>query len=667
MVQENTPWDFPEDTVALIDKEPGVINNAMILDAYCELVGCPLDSNKELDKIKELQLEFYDILRIDHLNMCTQLTKLSLSNNVIKEIGNLHKLINLVSLNLSFNRISKIKGLETLVNLEELSLFGNRITVVENLDSQTDSLRLLSLGGNRIESSKCMIYLRKFKKLSSLNLEGNPFVVKCDYSIAEVVGGLIPNVDYYDYRMIKPEMRERGKDKIRSLLDELAKIEANEALMRKMDDFTSKIASYQEKAFISGFGDDEFYDRMLSRDVEGQNLIGISDSIKQVFKRLKDGLCRSSKNIVKLGVAFYNERKNEVGKYKEGYSENMMAVTHQSTVVIRDFMTSKTQFLKKLLDLYKAEDLDEAALVMRLKRAIIFDKDFTYSRRKTWWDLMEQEMLKHDKNEKNLVCFEDKLQDLGKAFLEKIQVEFANMRDMEEEFYVALADQVNRYLVQVYLNTDSSQEKDRISGLLNKDKRCKIINQSHKNHLSEIEMEEEKLMGQVKDWQDVLIKKFFTAEIERNRKAIIEINRFITYHKNDWAFQTKKALSHAYAYMKSVDPDWTHEIVRIKMNSKERMMDDQMEAMFRERFKAVAMRKRIEDQVKEEAGQPIDGPTDFKIEEKRELEVRARRRAVRFAYATLFKRNSQLELIYQLWNSAEDLPTLTEDQATENI
>lgn len=60
-------------------------------------------------------------------------------------------LTNLKELNLSFNFIEKIENLETLVNLEVLSLFNNRIEVIENMDA-LDKLVIISLGNNLIDS-----------------------------------------------------------------------------------------------------------------------------------------------------------------------------------------------------------------------------------------------------------------------------------------------------------------------------------------------------------------------------------------------------------------------------------------------------------------------------------------------------------------------------------
>lgn len=59
-------------------------------------------------------------------------------------------LTSLKELNLSFNYITKIENLETLVNLEVLSLFSNHITKIENLET-LEKLVILSIGNNLID------------------------------------------------------------------------------------------------------------------------------------------------------------------------------------------------------------------------------------------------------------------------------------------------------------------------------------------------------------------------------------------------------------------------------------------------------------------------------------------------------------------------------------
>ena len=144
------------------------------------------------------------------------LKKLQLDNNIIEEISGLDTLTQLEWLDLSFNNIEEISGLERLVNLKDLSLANNRITTIENLDALVGSLQILSVANNLITDLKnvslklhhyfvlCFFfqveYLRKFGKLQTLALKGNPLSDLQDY-IFHVVA-YIPCLAYIDFRIV---------------------------------------------------------------------------------------------------------------------------------------------------------------------------------------------------------------------------------------------------------------------------------------------------------------------------------------------------------------------------------------------------------------------------------------------------------------------------------
>lgn len=148
----------------------------------------------------------------------------------------------LKELNLSFNYITKIENLETLVNLEVLSLFSNHITKIENLQT-LEKLVTLSIGNNLIAtldgvsltSIFCLYYsklyilsisfnifffiiqlkqidrLRFVSSLKVLNLEGNPIAKQPDFPLSEYITAILPQLNYYEYVFIKDEMREAAQ------------------------------------------------------------------------------------------------------------------------------------------------------------------------------------------------------------------------------------------------------------------------------------------------------------------------------------------------------------------------------------------------------------------------------------------------------------------------
>uniref|UniRef100_A0ACB8FKD7 Dynein regulatory complex subunit 3 n=2 Tax=Sphaerodactylus townsendi TaxID=933632 RepID=A0ACB8FKD7_9SAUR len=186
--------------------EPSVIDDEMLQKAVEEQgpkEEAGLLAKKEginFKDVKELQLDFRNILKIDNLWQFISLTKLQLDNNVIEKIEGLDSLVHLVWLDLSFNNIEVIEGLNALVNLKDLSLFNNRISTIENLD-RLQQLQIFSIGNNNIGILENLIYLRKFKHLRTLNLAGNPVCENEAYTL--YIAAYLPDLVYLDFRMLE--------------------------------------------------------------------------------------------------------------------------------------------------------------------------------------------------------------------------------------------------------------------------------------------------------------------------------------------------------------------------------------------------------------------------------------------------------------------------------
>lgn len=218
------------------DIEPGVINDAMLRElivaqGYRGIAG-QLARLKTIDynSVTSIQVEFQNLLKIDHLWVLPNLQKLSLQFNKIERIENIEMLTRLKELDLSFNCLERIEGLEALVNLEVLSLFGNRIKRLEGLDTLSQML-IMSVGNNAIDTyegvrmkdkgkveNKVSDYLqldrlRFMKKLRSLNLEGNPIAQKPakNTTFRAYVAAVLPHLKYYNYEYIYEEERQKGE------------------------------------------------------------------------------------------------------------------------------------------------------------------------------------------------------------------------------------------------------------------------------------------------------------------------------------------------------------------------------------------------------------------------------------------------------------------------
>ncbi|XP_018420782.1 PREDICTED: centrosomal protein of 97 kDa [Nanorana parkeri] len=118
---------------------------------------------------RTLILDKNQIIKLEHLEKCKNLTQLSVANNRLVRMMGVSKLFNLRVLNLPHNSIGYVEGLKDLVHLEWLNLAGNNLKGIDQLNSCT-SLQHLDLSDNNISQigdlSK-LIYLR------TLLLHGN--------------------------------------------------------------------------------------------------------------------------------------------------------------------------------------------------------------------------------------------------------------------------------------------------------------------------------------------------------------------------------------------------------------------------------------------------------------------------------------------------------------
>ncbi|OAD51971.1 Leucine-rich repeat-containing protein 48 [Eufriesea mexicana] len=210
MVQDDVPTILQEFI------QPRVINQDMLLNLVTEqgpkeIAGKLFyEDGIELNETKEIRIEFLNILKIDYLWVMPNLTKLKISNNIIEKIENLDVLVHLKELDLSFNHIKIIENLNNLTKLEILLLFNNEISEVESINNLYN-LTIFSIGNNIITSWKHVLYLRKFKKLHSLNMSGNPCTKEEGY--LDYVFAFIPQLIYYEYKMIPKEQRKDALEK----------------------------------------------------------------------------------------------------------------------------------------------------------------------------------------------------------------------------------------------------------------------------------------------------------------------------------------------------------------------------------------------------------------------------------------------------------------------
>eukprot|EP01059_Diplonema_ambulator_P035367 TRINITY_DN8290_c0_g1_i2.p1 TRINITY_DN8290_c0_g1~~TRINITY_DN8290_c0_g1_i2.p1 ORF type:complete len:1479 (+),score=580.35 TRINITY_DN8290_c0_g1_i2:85-4521(+) len=154
-------------------------------------VNCPkmrIRKMENLDKCRDLRrltMSDNELSRIEGLENCLKLEELYLDENRITRIESLSLLVNLRKLELGKNKINKIEGLECLVNLCQLSLEDNDIYSLQGIQ-RVPNLMELYIGNNKIDSLKEVNYLRDIPKLIILDLSGNPLCFETEYRLFTV-------------------------------------------------------------------------------------------------------------------------------------------------------------------------------------------------------------------------------------------------------------------------------------------------------------------------------------------------------------------------------------------------------------------------------------------------------------------------------------------------
>lgn len=133
--------------------------------------GKGLETLKNLQQLKNLNLSDIQIQDITFLESLHRLEKLELHHNEITEVTPLQGLANLKILGLVINRIEDITALQTLKNLEELYLNSNEIKDITAL-KKLQNLRVLYIKYNLIEDHSL---LKNLENLETLEMDIDNF------------------------------------------------------------------------------------------------------------------------------------------------------------------------------------------------------------------------------------------------------------------------------------------------------------------------------------------------------------------------------------------------------------------------------------------------------------------------------------------------------------
>ncbi|CAG5086989.1 Similar to Drc3: Dynein regulatory complex subunit 3 (Rattus norvegicus) [Cotesia congregata] len=400
----------------------------------------------KLDEVNEIRIEFSKILKIDHLWIMTNLTKLILSHNIIDKIENLDALVNLEDLDLSFNRIKKMENLNCLVKLQVLLIAGNKIYDIENIDN-LKNLNIFSIADNKIDKWDHVLYLRKFKNLRSVNITGNPCTLQENYN--NYLIALLPQVIYFSYVLISKEERNDAIKKYRQAIIKVKEEESNIKIKMNKQQKVNRKTQYDSLCFVDQLDGDEFFNTVFQDDQNGIILKNLNNDTLEVYEEYKKKFTTVCQELYKFGVDQHVVRAKEIDEFFLVVQKARENVRDEARQIIETIKTERNGIFNKFDDLVKSDkksNEQEIKIDIKIAKTQELADELNESLTNMWTKLMYSEVVLHEQIEDIFEIFKINITDLKDSFVEFVRKIFSQIRDIFLRYREVINTVINNYL-----------------------------------------------------------------------------------------------------------------------------------------------------------------------------------------------------------------------------
>eukprot|EP01029_Cantina_marsupialis_P000265 TRINITY_DN10232_c0_g2_i1.p1 TRINITY_DN10232_c0_g2~~TRINITY_DN10232_c0_g2_i1.p1 ORF type:complete len:519 (-),score=168.84 TRINITY_DN10232_c0_g2_i1:120-1676(-) len=459
-----------------------------------------------------LKLSFKHLSNIEQLVGFGNLRKLCLDNNNIKEITGLEALTRLEWLDLSFNQITEIQGLDKLVKLTDLSLYQNKISVIQGLDNCVD-LNCLSIGSNNITQIDNVMYLRRFKNLRLVNLEGNPICRDTDYKL--YVLAHLKNLKYLDFKRVHQEEIAAALEAFQVERAELDERESIEDAAQERDKQRQGQLVQLKKANLDLV--DTLFEDMMKADAEVTRL-KVFPGLNELIEEFRESFNSQTEQFKTQALQRHTEDEKEHKQFTEALSVVLNHHKQEAIGVIAKFKT----LLKKRLRVIRA--MSHREMIREELEKLRQQNDQLGA------ELMQMEHVQSDQVEEMFVLFESRFGDMKSEALDTLQNYFRAIENLEQGYFESvegLVEELNRKMGDNSINL-SEEAKDLLS---DRDEVNNSINSSHDTHVGKILAQEDDMRDRESARFDGIFKKINTSERHRNRQRVAEIQALLTRNR----------------------------------------------------------------------------------------------------------------------------------------
>ncbi|GMI09194.1 hypothetical protein TrVE_jg1212 [Triparma verrucosa] len=496
----------PSEDVAVVDEE--LIQQAL---HEGQEGGAPL--SVMVSEATLLRLSFKTIKSIANLSGFEKLTTLCLDNNVIDKIANIGHLVNLKWLDLSFNNISVIEGLENLTQLMDISLYNNKISEIQGLDACKD-LQCLSIGNNDVKSLDICHYLRKFKKLHLVNLEGNPVCDETEYKMQLLA--FLPSIKYMDYALIQPSDVANAREQYQDELQEAEENEAVEAEKAKRDVTAAELTTTLEKANLSVI--QTIFDDFFKEDSEHHKLQHLP-TINEHVDTLRNSIDQLSEGLKITGLQLQESKDLEITKFEDALNKLRGQAAATSVKLIEDFNMEKKRVLNTI-EMDGAPPQNATPLLAKLDA--LYDK------------LMDLEMQQVQQFEELQDQFYEVYGNLKAQCGDLTTAYFKNLQEAEENYYSNVTGLANELLEKAGKEDLPEGLPEEAKNLLvDRDALLASISASHDVHVTKGFNAESQMEEKEKNRFKEIIDNYTEDSSKRNRSRIMEMFQFVKASKEE--------------------------------------------------------------------------------------------------------------------------------------
>jgi len=468
--------------------------------------------------VLELRLDFKNILKIDNMWMFRQLTKLQLDNNIIEKIEGLDMLVHLEWLDLSFNNIEEISGLDSLTQLKDLTLYNNRIEKLENMDN-LHQLHVFSIGNNKLQDKENLLYLRRFKSLTSLNLGGNPFC--SEYEHKDYVVAHLSTLVYLDYRLVDETFRETAMERYRYAIEELAHDE--QQAERKMEEERASMEErmLHKEGYVEDLNTNLLFESMFSEDPEAEKLAQLP-GVKELLDEYEEKFVDICGKLFEFGMKERSKRKDELDSFLTALYDATENNKNASVKLLNEYEQYKTKEMQLMLTQTDHDMLDQQTTEMNEAIAKLQN------------DLMGLELQLVDQLEESIKDFERNMSDMVSFFVENVQGLISQCRDLENNHHEKISDIAVVTLEKLMKNELEEEIPDDLRMLfVDRDTIMNAVSASHDAHLFKIDNKEDEMVTRANSTCQTLIERLHGDEVTRNRTRVREITNLLDHAKED--------------------------------------------------------------------------------------------------------------------------------------